>query len=214
MLSSPQILPPIKEQLDIQTGYKLDISNEHNLNKSNNLNTLNDLNLNNIPNFSSKSPVLSISSRNKNLDERREWDESSEDYIIGLKKKCLKRREFCYQKSQEKRRAHRRLAVPVVIIPIIMTPIAQIDECEIPAVKYILTVVFIIISILNAVNTYFDYSRKSEQLLQNRYKYDEILEEIEYQMSKPQQFRTNVNVMMSNLKNSINTLNRSTVISH
>ena len=212
MLSPPQILPPIREQLDIQTGYKLDTIKEQNIIKPNNLNTLNDLN--NIPNLSSKSPIFSVSSRNRNLDERRDWDESSEDYIISLRKKCLERRAFCYQKSLEKRRAHRRLAVPVVIIPIIMTPIAQMDECEIPAVKYILTVVFIIISILNAVNTYFDYSRKSEQLLQNRYKYDEILEEIEYQMSKPQQFRTNVNVMMSNLKNSINTLNRSTVISH
>ena len=202
MFSPAKILPPLKEGA-VPMGYKLDITTESN-----------SANLNNLNNLNNKSPVFSISSNNRNLDERREWDDYSEEYIYNLKKKCIQRRQFCHIKSNEKRKIHRRLAIPVVIIPIIMTPIAQMDECEIPQVKYILTVVFIIISILNAVNTYFDYSRKSEQLLQNKYKYDEILEEIEFQMSKPSHFRTNVNVMMSNLKNSINTLNRSTVISN
>ena len=100
------------------------------------------------------------------------------------------------------------MSIPTIIIPIIMTPISQLDKCDYPNVKHITSSVFIFISILNAINTYFDNSRKYEKLMQNKYKYDEIIEEIKFQFAKPAEFRNNINSVMIGLKTNINSLNR------
>lgn len=140
--------------------------------------------------------------------EDRDWDDNAEEYIKNIKKECEICAEKCLKNAKFRKKLHIYLSIPTILIPILMTPVSQIDECEMPKIKHVTSSVFIIISILNAINTYFDNSRKYEKLMQNKYKYDEIIEEIKFQFAKPAEFRINVNSMMINLKHSFNTLNR------
>ena len=162
-------------------------------------------------NIEEKSPVSSAFGRNRNIAEDREWDLLAQEYINNLQAKCKINAEHCIKMARSKRKIHTRLALPAVVIPIVMTAVTQLDDCEMPWIKNLNSAVYIFISILNAVNTYFDYSRKAERLIQSKYKYDELLEEIGFQLSKPPEFRTNVNILMSSMKHSMIALNRSII---
>jgi hypothetical protein len=162
-----------------------------------------------------KSPIIYKSNK---IAEDREWDDISEDYIKNLKDRCKINSERCNKLSIKNKRLHICFSIPSILIPIIMTPFTQIEEetCEeneesgenISWIKNITTCVLIIITILNTLNTYFDFSKKGERLMQSKYKYDEIYEEINWQLTKPREFRTNVNILTMSLKNNITTLNK------
>jgi len=155
-----------------------------------------------------KSPIIYKSNK---IAEDREWDDMSEDYIKNLRDRCKEKSERYNKLSKINKKLHICFSIPSILIPIIMTPFTQIQEtCEEENeeswIKNITTGVLIIISILNTLNTYFDFSKKGERLMQS--KYDEIYEEINWQLTKPREYRTNVNILTMSLKNNIITLNK------
>ena len=87
----------------------------------------------------------------------------------------------CKEAAIQNKRRHVRVAFPAVIIPIVMTPVSQIDDCQQPWAKHVSTAVFFVISILNAITTYFDYL---ENLYMNTsHKFSEIVADIEFELS-------------------------------
>lgn len=141
--------------------------------------------------------------------EDREWDEASEAYLRSMRVICARNTQRCRDSALWARKMHTRLALPTVIIPIVMTPFSQLDECETKWAKHVATVIFILLSLLNGLNTYFDFSKRSERCMSSSHKYAEIMGDLDYELSKPTAHRGNVNVVTTRLRHSVSALDKS-----
>lgn len=141
--------------------------------------------------------------------EGRVWDKASEEFILNVRRKCEVCSRQCSEAALFHRRMHGRLAIPGVIIPILMSPVSQLNECEAGVwVKHTNTGVFVVLSVLSAIQTYFDFSRRSERYMHSSHKYNELIGDIDIELSKPVEFRSNVHTLTMRWKQALTSLNK------
>lgn len=138
----------------------------------------------------------------------RPWDDASEAYIRTVRATCARNAQRCRDAALWARKMHSYFAIPTVVIPILMTPVSSIDECEMPWVRHVNTVVFIVLSLLNSLHTYWDYSKKSERCMGSAHKYTELCAELDLELTKVPSQRVNVNLLTAKLRQSVSALDK------
>lgn len=141
--------------------------------------------------------------------EYRRWDKASEDHIQCIRTKCDLCARQCMDAALFHRRMHGRLAIPAVVVPILSAPLSQLESCDMTDwVKHVNTSIFVLLSLLSAVHTYFDFSRKSEKYMHSSHKYSELVGDIDLELSKPVRFRNNVHTVTVRYKQALASLNK------
>uniref|UniRef100_A0A6C0AXL7 SMODS and SLOG-associating 2TM effector domain-containing protein n=1 Tax=viral metagenome TaxID=1070528 RepID=A0A6C0AXL7_9ZZZZ len=145
------------------------------------------------------------------IKENREWDNKSISYINTIKDNCIELISNYKNEAKVNKKKHLWLSLVAILIPLIMAPTSGI-LIDVKRMRYVEMIIFIILSIINTIIIKFNYSKKLEKYIYLSIRYNDILSDIEYQLSKPVLYRENVNSFCIKIKTKYNYLSRNSFI--
>lgn len=123
----------------------------------------------------------------------RRWDKQSEEFILKMREKAVVASQQCMSAALFHRRMHFRVAVPSVLVPILMSPVSQLSECDVGIwKKHVTTGILVVLSVLSAVQTQMDFSKRAERYIAAAHRYQDIIESMDLVLSTPVEHRENV----------------------
>ena len=123
--------------------------------------------------------------------EEQKWESKGEDYVKSIQAECDKKSQIYNDASHHCKNKYNRYSVPTIVIPIIM----GVASSYIPNdYQYITGTTMSFVGILNGLNTFYNYGKKSERFNEYSGKYGELSATISIELSKPKKFRTQLDV--------------------
>jgi hypothetical protein len=134
------------------------------------------------------------------------WTDEVESFIKYIEKKCDKCNDEHMVSGYKKKSKHSILALPPIILPAIMSPLAGKFEGE-EWMNIITPIAFALVAIASGVATFFNFSKKSEQHFNYSARYGDLSTDIKEQLSKPHNSRLPASVFAISIKTRYNFLN-------
>ena len=132
------------------------------------------------------------------------WTEQNEKYFLDVKEECENKAFELDKASHISKKKYNCVSIPSIILPITFSVINPYIDRE---YGYVNSILLASVSVLNTVNSFYNYGKKVERYSEYSNKYAEVASMIALELVKGKQFRTSLDVFMERVTTKINNLN-------
>ena len=130
--------------------------------------------------------------------EEMKWQNKGEQFITDIMDYCDKQSNIYNIESHKCKKKYNLYSIPTIIIPLLLAvvlPIIPNDAFLHVKKENINTGFMSFVAILNGLNTFYNFGKKSERYNEYSGKYAELSQQIAVELSKPKKFRTQLDVL-------------------
>ena len=132
------------------------------------------------------------------------WSEQNEKYFLDVKEECENKAFELDKASHTSKKKYNCVSIPSIILPIVFSVVnPYIPEEH----NYVNSILLASVSVLNTVNSFYNYGKKCESYSEYSNKYAEVASMIDLELIKGKEFRTSLDVFMERIRTKINNLN-------
>ena len=139
-----------------------------------------------------------------NIDIEESWSQKNEAYFTDLQGECENKARDLDIASHTAKRKYNAFSIPSIILPIAFSVVNPYIDIE---YSYVNSILLASVSVLNTINSFYNYGKKCERYSEYSNKYSEVASMIELELVKAKQFRTSLDVFMERISTKINNLN-------
>lgn len=125
------------------------------------------------------------------------WTNKQENYIDEVKRLCEQKSKMYDIASHKCKRKYNFYSLPTIVIPLLLSVVNPYISNQYEIIQ---SSGMALVSILTGLNTFYNYGKKCERYNEYASKYDEIVNDIDLEMSKPKRYRTACDVYLERVK--------------
>ncbi len=138
--------------------------------------------------------------------EEMKWESKQEHYIANLRDECLKLSDQHNLSSLKNKRRYIRFSLPAIVLPLLLGTVSQFVPT---GYEYINSVGLTVTGVLNGVNTFYNYGKKTTVHNEFSGKYAELAGYISTELVKPKRHRIALDVFLEKITTRLNDINNS-----
>ena len=89
--------------------------------------------------------------------------------------------------------------MPLVVVPVIMSPVSLLRESSLPAAKYVNAGAFLITGVISGVYSFFKIGEKMTNHFNFSVRYSDVASDVELELVKGREFRTQLDVFATRI---------------
>lgn len=145
---------------------------------------------------------------NDSLSEHRteeKWSDDNTQFFKNIMADCNERSVQHGRAGRKFKKINNGLTIPTMLLPIVLSTLSN----ELAEQHLLNDCLLIGLACLNGVNAFFDFSKKSSNHLEFESRYEELNHEIESELVKAKNFRTQFDVYLTEISMKYSMLNKS-----
>ena len=138
--------------------------------------------------------------------EEEQWGERNEIYMMNTIQICKNRADQHEQAGYHFKGKNTHWGLPLVLVPIIMSPISVLIDEYTSVSKYINAIAFLATGVLGGVVSFFKYGEKMSNHFHFSSRYADIVTDIEAELVKGREYRVQLDVFLTCVKMVVDSL--------
>lgn len=134
------------------------------------------------------------------------WSNNNEDFIRQLQKDCKQKANLFDKASHITKKRYNQFSIPTIITPIVMSVVSPyLSENY----QYINAVSLAFVGVLNGVQSFYNYGKKSSLFNEYSGKYMDLVNSIDIELSKGKKYRVALDVYLERISSHKSSLDNS-----
>ena len=127
------------------------------------------------------------------------WSSLNELYMRNMIKLCKVKSSQHEQAGYSFKQKNTIWGLPIVLVPVIMSPVSLLLESSVPTAKYVNAGAFLVTGLISGVYSFFKFGEKMTNHFNFSARYTDVASDVELELVKGREFRTQLDVFATRI---------------